>query len=93
MNKQFIASSRFLVFGLFLVGLGLPCQVSAQEKPSPNMKYQIGWVAMGNDVTARVNKEAANGWKLKSASMTQCPTRDQAKTYPCVMIVMEKEDK
>jgi hypothetical protein len=67
----------------------------AQDKPekqAPNMKYQIGWTTM-QATTGEINKQASNGWKLRSATMTQCPTRDPSKTYPCVMIVMEKEDK
>jgi hypothetical protein len=80
--------------------LGLPflcCTIAnfafAEERAPSNMKYQVGWVAMGNAVTANINRQAANGWKLKSASMTQCPTREPAKTFPCVMVIMEKEDK
>jgi hypothetical protein len=77
------------IFFAIIVG---PMTSHAQEKPSGNMKYQVGWTAM-NSANAEINKQASVGWKLKSTSMTQCPTRDPAKTYPCVMIVMEREDK
>jgi hypothetical protein len=70
----------------------VPTTTRAQEKTAPNMKYQVSWVGMAA-ATFEINKLAANGWKLKSASMTQCPTREIGKTYPCVMVIMEKEDR
>ena len=82
-------------FGAIFIFIALfvgPMTSRAQEKPAGNMKYQVGWTAM-NSANVEINKQASVGWKLKSTSVTQCPTRDPAKTYPCVMIVMEREDK
>lgn len=89
-----LATLRILAIGLALAAM-FQVNVHAQaagEKASPKMKYDFGWYT-ANAVTFEVNRRAANGWRLKSSTMMQCPMREPGKTFPCVMIVMEIEDK
>lgn len=86
-------SKRYVVAMGFLLALGAgPSMSLARDRSTSKMRYQVGWASM-SATTGAINKQAEDGWKLRSASMTQCPTREPAKTKSCVMIVMEKEDK
>jgi len=54
--------------------------------------YKVFWVQMSQADT-EINRFAQVGYKLRSATMTQCLSdarNPKSQTVPCVMVVMEK---
>ena len=81
---------RVLTLGLAAAILFQVESALAQGGPPGKMEYSIRWVRP-QQANAAINYLAEKGWRLRSASMVQCPPQKvESEPVSCVMVIMEK---
>jgi hypothetical protein len=71
----------------------VPLAWAQAEAPKRVVSYKIFWTYM-DQVDARVNELAKAGFKLRSATLTQCPLRPldpKSTLLSCFVVIMERE--